>query len=868
MPEAPDERNPIEKRNALLREKGMNYALTRKAWLVMSHMLLDEGARVVDMGCGEGALTFIMAALHPKIHFIGLDKNRRAITKATQTYELPNLEFRVGDISAQIFDENSLDGIINAFVLHEIYSASRYSDRIVTETLETHFRMLKNGGMMFLQDYARPPPEEYVLLEMADKKSRGKALAELSEADLLVWYSEHARPRSDPGFAGFFMEELPPRLPKKRLFRLPHKWAYEFLMRKDDRALWEKELPIEYTFFTPRELRQVLGSFGSRVQYAAPHWDEDFIAEKIEGKITIFSDSGEMLGPPPTSFLSVAVKLPERQSLRIEERRPSPGDSESSLHIAALRNEKTGSIVEVVRRHELFHEVIPYRVDEEDRLKITLHEGVARSIGNAVPRSGINIDGRHWSGHMVEPVAVSARFIDEMGAPDPKNTVLFARNCLGLKPQDGALLTHGPDYYPAPDYIDEQVQTYFLAIRKAGKASAPKSLIDTTGRFQAKGMIREFDAQQILNAITVGMIPNSRLELQILSLFEYLKIKPENWSDQRLNVEAGKITGDLKLREFLNQMANSDKRFKDIKGSSGQLRPVHSTFVEEGRTKGTIAGISAQDVDFVVQNDKTINTAVVLPITKSMKNDVHAGFQMTHLPVPQRYEGTSSTIAAPSFNLPPDITDTKSAKKYIAEKFGVLPHMVLKMGESYYTHIGVTPQKIHPFVIVAPPDFFKDPNTNFLPLFQLMMIMDKLKKDQNFMTVMARSFRAFHEELKFDLVRRVSPIVKAQFEQVKPAWGLPMAYEPAPFSRPARSEPTASAPRITVQPAVSSSPVAPEIKSSAPSSTRIAVPEKTKKQDAAPPVPKPEKRLSESFENHLEEIADALESLNAPRPGA
>src|SRR5690606_18341862 len=99
--------------------------------------------------------------------------------------------------------------------------------------------LLKNEGLMLIRDYALPQRGEYVLLEMPDTISRGKDIKSMSEADLLVWYSERARPKDDPGCHGFFLEELPPRFPQTRLFRLPYKWAYEFITRKDNRTMFE-----------------------------------------------------------------------------------------------------------------------------------------------------------------------------------------------------------------------------------------------------------------------------------------------------------------------------------------------------------------------------------------------------------------------------------------------------------------------------------------------------------------------------------------------------------------------------------------------------------------------------------------------------
>ena len=763
----------IDKRNLLL--KDMDAAVISKAWFTLSHLLLDEGAHVIDMGCDDGAMTYAMAAMNPKVKFTGLDKAKRQINKAKEKYKLFNLDFKVGDASSEIFEAESVDAIINSYILHEIYSASRYNERIVSDTLRKHFKALKKGGVMFIRDYARPPPEAFVLLEMPDEPSKGKDLARLSDPDLLVWYSEHARPRQDAGCGGFFLEELPERFPQTRLFRLPYKWAYEFIMRKDDRSHWETELPMEYTFFTKREFRKELRALGARVQYSGPYWDDDIITEKFEGRFRLYQDDGTPLGNPPTCYIAVAYKMAERKSLYIEERRPSTTDS-GNLKIMAMRNEKTGEVMDVVSRDTDVSEIIPYRVDEEGRLKIYLHDGVARSIANAVPRGGVVIDDRRWSGHMVEPIAVDGEALSQMEEFDVKHSVLFARDHLGLKPETDAILEHGPDYYPAPDYIDERIHTFYLRVKQASKAVNPKSVIGVE-KFQAKGMVREMDAQQILNAITAGMIPNARLEMQILSLFHHLNLRAETWTDKQLNLQVSKINKKANIKTILDMMGGDDRRFKEVKGTTGELRPVHSTFVEEGQSRGSMSGLSAENVDFIVHDGKTINTAVVLPLTKDEKATVHAGILMDYLPVPQRHEGNGLTISAPSFNIPPEVTNLKLMKKFLAEKFGVTPNKIIKLGESYFTHVGLTPHRIHPYAVAAPAETMKGPDTKFLPFYQLMLLQRFISKEPHFMLAIARAYRYFHDELRLDAKRQVKAILKQRFEGYQPDWSIPLSYE-------------------------------------------------------------------------------------------
>lgn len=80
-----------------------------------------------------------------------------------------------------------------------------------------------------------------------------------------------------------FLEELPANYPRTRLFRVPSKWANEFILRKDNRELLREELSKEYAFYTETEFRKVLRGFGARIAYTAPHWDEGFIKARYTG---------------------------------------------------------------------------------------------------------------------------------------------------------------------------------------------------------------------------------------------------------------------------------------------------------------------------------------------------------------------------------------------------------------------------------------------------------------------------------------------------------------------------------------------------------------------------------------------------------
>lgn len=778
----PDEQ--IAKRNDTLRAFKMPPATIRKAWFTMAHLLLNDGSAVLHMGCGEGDLTFTMALLNPHLHFTGIDKNKRKIARANARFELDNLDYKVGDLGSKAAGAESVDAIIDSYVLHEVYSSSRYDEEAVSNTLKTHHQLLKKGGQLFVQDYVRPPPEEMILIEMPDHPSKGDNIQDMSEADLLVWYAQHARPKHDPGCGGFFLEELPPHFPKTRLFRLPHKWAYEFIMRKDERAAWETELPMQYTFFTKRELRKTLSHLGMRTFYAAPYFDDDIIKTRFEGKFRLYSDDGTPLGDPPVGYIAVSTKLAERKSLEISERRPSSKKEDSKISVQTMRNNKTGALMEMARRNIETSEILPYRIAENGRLKIYLQNGIVRGITQAIPRKGNIVDDKRWSGHMVEAIAVENKHLPEtLADTDFKTTVTFAADYLGLKPANGASFEKGPDTYPAPDYIDEHIKSYFLPVtpQTRGKIT-PKKASLTAERFQAKGETQEFDAQQILDAITVGMIPNSRLELQILALFARLKRKPENWTKKDILFQAGEALKNTSLRGHIKNLGLEHSLFKDVKGSTGQLRPMQSVFVEEGQSRGTITGLSFEDISFVIKNEETHNIATVLPLTKDEKGMVQAGFLIDQMPVPQRHQGNGLTISAPVFTLPPEATNQRLIKKFLAKKMGVLPDNIIKMGEPYFTHSGLTPQRVHPYAVSVPHAKLDDPTSIFLPMYQLMLMSmnKKFMKSGHFMTLIGRSFRYMSDELRYDAKITSRYIATADFSAKPPEITIPLDYHRAP----------------------------------------------------------------------------------------
>jgi 2-polyprenyl-3-methyl-5-hydroxy-6-metoxy-1,4-benzoquinol methylase len=78
---------------------------------------VGENDTVLDIGCGNGALTYDVARKAEKV--VGIDLNERNITTAKKTYSMENIEYICGD-ALTYFPKEKIDLIILSNVLEQI----------------------------------------------------------------------------------------------------------------------------------------------------------------------------------------------------------------------------------------------------------------------------------------------------------------------------------------------------------------------------------------------------------------------------------------------------------------------------------------------------------------------------------------------------------------------------------------------------------------------------------------------------------------------------------------------------------------------------------------------------------------------------
>lgn len=100
---------------------------------------------VADLGAGEGTLSQLLAQRAK--HVIAIDNSEKMVEFGKQLakdHNLPNLEYRLGDISAPPIEQSAVDLCIFSQALHHAERPSK--------ALEEAYRILKPGGTLIILD--------------------------------------------------------------------------------------------------------------------------------------------------------------------------------------------------------------------------------------------------------------------------------------------------------------------------------------------------------------------------------------------------------------------------------------------------------------------------------------------------------------------------------------------------------------------------------------------------------------------------------------------------------------------------------------------------------------------------------------------
>lgn len=125
---------------------GDGYELQMGRWSrLLAGRFLDfagpvDAGRVLDAGCGTGALSAELVRRSEKMQIVGIDISPAYVAHAAASTKNPRATFETGDLTAISFADNSFDQVYSQLVLHFVPN----SDLAVSELV----RVTKPGGRL------------------------------------------------------------------------------------------------------------------------------------------------------------------------------------------------------------------------------------------------------------------------------------------------------------------------------------------------------------------------------------------------------------------------------------------------------------------------------------------------------------------------------------------------------------------------------------------------------------------------------------------------------------------------------------------------------------------------------------------------
>lgn len=687
------------------RQKGSLYwldefdpTMRQKMAFISGHFLLKAGARVADMGCGWGEGSFYLATLNPHIEVVGVDNDPARIEKAKEKYGLlSNLSYVVGNIERPLPEWGSFDGFLNSSVLHHVYSYNGYRQEPVLTALRNQFAALNPGGVLAVRDFVAWPEDRYVYLDLKENGG-GDTPQTMSEAELLVLFSKTARSLAAPQDQGFFLEEVKSRRKKWRRFYLPAKWAAEFALRKDYRRAWENEAQEEYSFWSPEDYARVLSDLGGRLLYHGPFWNRWIVANRFEGKLVLRDERDRPLDFPPTNYVALVEKTEAGAGLCLAERGLSKGKKDY-LTLKSYRNAQTGRVYDMAARPGGVVDCLPY-FEKDGTLYVAAKNDYPRPLVNAAPRGTARLDGKRFSGHLIEPVALA-------NVACPADILAGLEKKAGLCAEQLREMRRGLTYYTEPGLADEIVESVFVRMEGAFEPENPVLHVtgpDVSG-FSASGDVRFYRAQELLRAAQVGILPEARLELSVYALLRNKGLAPEAWLDGKMERPEPSSFVTCKLESFFSQTAC--RMFAEAEGSGGYIEHVRSLFEE----RSGVARLAARAHEFVLparEKGKSANAVPVILLAQNENGELCLGVKPIDLPAPQRREGDSRILVAPIYRLPFEADSFCKARSFLAKKTGCPEKNLRRLGEGFYSSIGMMTEKLYPYVAFVEPNKLKE----------------------------------------------------------------------------------------------------------------------------------------------------------------
>lgn len=635
--------------------QGMDASMQQKVALTAAH-LLGEGW-LADMGMGSGTGSEALAALYPNIRVTGVDINPEMVERAAQKYQLPNLDFRAGDIAEICFEEESLDVIFDSSVLHHVTTFNDYDIEQARLAIRNQIRQLKVEGNLIIRDFVRPE-EATVWLDLP------QGLAPLFEI-----FSKEFRKLKPEDQRGFSYRELDPPKDDWRRFEVSAHHAVEFVLRKDYTADWDTEVLEEYTYFTQAEFEATFRQEGLRILASSPIRNPWIIGHRFRGKFQLSDTNGTELPFPPTNYLIVGEKVAPDQGVLFEA--GAEASPKNYLEFASYKNTETDQLRDLVRRPNTTLDAVPYFLDKGE-----LYVVARRSYGRPLLElCASRLDGCKSPTYVTEPIVIVQQ---DKALAQTVEEALDRR--INLRPDQLRQFHFGGSTYPSPGGLQEEVRPVFIET---------EPIMVSEGQERA----RAISARQLLRAAQVGGLPDARLELHCFELFRHLGTEPGSWIGETLRLESQTEPRVCQLQDLLCQRR---RVFQNSDESADFLHLGCRDFHEK-----TSAGCTtrASRLEYVTPTKLSLHTVAVAPLVQTEKG-VLLGVVDDDFPAAQCFSGHSNLVVTPAWRAPKEMENLDQLKLFLCQKLesehGLKARQIFTLGGAYFPSAGATPEVVYP----------------------------------------------------------------------------------------------------------------------------------------------------------------------------
>ena len=459
--------------------------------------------------------------------------------------------------------------------------------------------------------------------------------------------------------------------------------ATELVLRKDYRSSWDVEVQEEYCFATQAEMESTCQGLGLRVLASTPIRNPWIVKNRFVGQVALWNLEGTPRDWPATNYVIVGQKVPSHEGVEIVATTTVPPIG--YVEVAAYERIDTGKVYDVARRPGMVVDVLPW-FERDGAVHVLARRSYPRPVLAVQPQP--SVDGATPVTYVTEPLNVEQRDF-----PIGQTVEDMLVGLEGLDRDGIQALEAGPEYYPSPGGIQEQVRSMFVRV---SPVNVHEPLTNLSG-FSTSGVIRAIEARQLLRAAQVGALPDARLELNVYELLLRRGRSVGDWIGDTLAGDDLPDLAELAVAS-VEQLARRPRRrrFRPADGPAGFL-DVRTHELEERNAAGEVVARGVREL--VVPTRLSINTVAVAPLCRH-RGKIHLGIDDDDLPASQCFDGHSELLVVPAWRLPVAVVGIQSSRAFVVERLatehGLRIGRLAELGGRYHPSAGITPEVAFP----------------------------------------------------------------------------------------------------------------------------------------------------------------------------